>query len=99
VVRHDLDRKRSQSMALPATAQCGHGVGVTALGVKQPPSARDITTSPRPAFVFGRVSRRRRRASCLARNSSLSLTIASTFATTQPALRIGDHPARSPFSR
>ncbi len=47
--------------------QSGHGAGVAPPGAEQPHSGRRITTSPRPAFVVGRGSRRRRHASYSAR--------------------------------
>ena len=42
----------------PSSSLAGHGA-TAPVGVKQPRSARHIRTSPRPAFVFGRASRRR----------------------------------------
>ena len=56
-------RSRGPACRYGLREQSGHGAGVAPPGAEQPRSRRRITTSPRPAFVVGRASRRRRHAS------------------------------------
>jgi hypothetical protein len=60
-------RSRGAARRYSLREQSGHGAGAAPPGAEQPHSGRRITTSPRPAFVVGRASRRRRHASCSAR--------------------------------
>jgi len=72
-----------------AQSERSHRAEMTALGVEQPCSDRRSTASPRPAFVVGRASRRRRHASCSAWKSRSSTTVPRARLAVVPLERVG----------